>query len=50
MHITFAITPFDGSCYRLIASSNIEEFLFFVSKCLSCNEEKSLELRKDNKI
>ena len=47
--IIFAITPIDGYCYRVIDSSNIKFFFLFVSKFLSCNEEKTLELKKDFK-
>ena len=47
---TFAITPIDGSCYRVINSSNMQEFFSSVSKFLSCNEEETLELKKDKKI
>ena len=43
--IIFAITPIDGSCYRVIDSSNIKEFFLSVSKFLSCYEEKTLELK-----
>ena len=47
--IIFAITRIDGSCYRVIDSSNIQEFFLFVSKSLSCNEGKT-ELRQIKKI
>ena len=47
--IIFAITPIDGQYYRVIDSSNIQDFFSSVSKCLSCNEEKTLELKKDKK-
>ena len=47
--ITFTITRIDGSCYRVIGSSNIQQFFSSVSKFLSCNEEKTLGLRKDKK-
>ena len=41
--IIFAIKRINGSCYRVIDSSNIQEF---VSKFLSCNEEKNLRAEK----
>ena len=46
--IISAITRIDGSCYRVINSSNIQEFSH-VSKFLSCNEEKTLQVKKDKK-
>ena len=45
--IIFTITPFDRRCYRVIDSSNIQEFFSSVSKILSCNEEKTLELKNE---
>ena len=45
--VIFAIIPIDGSCCRVTDSSNIQEFFSSVSKFLSCNEEKTSELRKD---
>ena len=47
--IIFAITPIDGSCYRVIDSSNIQEFFHLSQKVLSCNEEKTSELKNDKK-
>ena len=36
------------TCYRVIDLSILQEFFLSVSKFLSCNEEKTLELKKDN--
>ena len=41
--IIFPTTPIDGSCYRVIDSSNIQELFPSFPKFLSCNEEKTLE-------
>ena len=49
--IIFAITPIDGSHYKAIVDlSNTQEFFSSASKFLSCDEERTLELRKDKKI
>ena len=50
LDIIFAVTPVDGSCYRAIDSSILQDVLWSVSKFLSCDEEKRLDLRKDEKI
>ena len=50
LDIIFAVTPVDGSCYRVIDSSILQDVLWSVSKFLSCDEEKRLDLRKDKKI
>ena len=50
LDIIFSVTPVDGSCYRVIDSSILQEVLRSVSKFLSCDEEKRLDLRKDEKI
>ena len=47
--IIFVITSIDGSCYRVIDSANIQKLFSSVSKYLSCNKEKILELRKGKK-
>ena len=49
LSIIFAITPIDGSCYRVMDSSNIQEFFHLSQNVLPCNEEKTLELKKDIK-
>ena len=43
--IIFTIAPIDASSYRVIDSSILREFFSPVSKCLSYNSEKTLELR-----
>ena len=48
--ITFAITPIDGQCYRVIDSSNMKDFFSPVSKFLSCNEEKTLKKVKKDRV
>ena len=45
--ITFTIIPADASCYRVIDSSTLQEVFSSVSKFLSYNEEKRLQLQKD---
>ena len=46
--IIFIITPIYGSCYRVMDSSNIQEFFLSDSIFLSCHKQKALEVRKDN--
>ena len=41
--IMFAITPTDGSCYRVIDSSILQDFFSSVLKFLSCYEEKTVQ-------
>ena len=43
--IILAITPIDGSCYRVNDSSILKAFFSCVSKFLSCYEEKTDEKR-----
>ena len=48
LFIKFTITIINGSCYRVIDLSTLQEFISSVAKCSSWNAE-SLELRSDNK-
>ena len=45
LSIIFAITTIDGSCYRVIDSSILQDFFSSVLKFLSCYEEKTVENR-----
>ena len=42
--IIFVITQTDGSCYRVIDSSILQEVFSFVLKCSVCNANKHQEL------
>ena len=50
LSIIFAVTPTDGSRHRVIDSSIVQKIFSSVSKFLSCNKGKRLELRKDKKV
>ena len=47
--IMFAITPTDGSCYRVIDSSILQGFFSSALKFLSCYEEKTVENEQKKK-